>query len=115
MTHHQRYRTSARRTLIKRRYGLSMERYEYILMAQRGRCLICREFMQDSVTRGGRRNGRSIAVDHDHATGEVRGLLCMNCNAGIGLLGDKTDNLKRAAVYMQAARGGDHGTSGDSA
>jgi hypothetical protein len=48
------------------------------------------------------KNGRikALAVDHNHATGEIRGLLCANCNKGIGNLGDSPDRLLVAAGYL---------------
>ncbi len=46
-------------------------------------------------------NGRRPHVDHDHLTGEVRGILCHNCNTGIGLLGES--NLLRALEYLGKA------------
>lgn len=44
---------------------------------------------------------RTIHIDHDHATGKVRGVLCMRCNTGLGMFGDKITNLQNAAAYLQ--------------
>lgn len=78
-----------------RRYGLAVGQYEQMLTEQGSVCLICRR----PCPRGG-----ELSVDHDHATGRVRGLLCQNCNSGLGmfqddpaLLGAAIDYLKRAA------------------
>lgn len=58
---------------------------------QNGCCKICsRKFKQ----------GVSAHVDHDHDTGEVRGLLCMNCNTGIGKLGDSPMRCLDAVIYL---------------
>lgn len=45
--------------------------------------------------------GRSLAIDHNHITGEVRRLLCNNCNRGIGHMQDNPDLLRRAAAYLE--------------
>lgn len=85
------------------RFGLTPEQYQEMLDAQGGVCAICErpERCRDS------RNGRikAFAVDHDHDTGAVRGLLCQNCNKGIGNLGDSADTLIAAAAYLEAAKG----------
>ena len=43
---------------------------------------------------------KALCVDHDHTTGEIRGLLCANCNLGLGALGDNVRSLKRALAYL---------------
>ncbi len=63
-----------------------------MLIEQDHKCLICEVSVEEFP--------QILAVDHDHATGEVRGLLCNKCNRGIGLLGDSTQNLKRAIEYL---------------
>jgi len=79
---------------MQRKYDLSPERYEEILLSQGRVCAICEK--QPSQNRGD-----SIVVDHDHDTGEVRGLLCSNCNRGIGLLQDSVNLLNSAASYLK--------------
>ena len=51
-------------------------------------------------------SGKRLAVDHDHETGEFRGWLCNACNTGLGLLGDKKENLESAVKYLLAAHDG---------
>ena len=63
---------------LRRRYGLSVEQYEALLDHQGGRCAVCG--VQECVS------GRRFAVDHDHESLEIRGLLCLNCNSLIGKL-----------------------------
>lgn len=66
------YRNDRNRYLQKT-YGISIAEYDRLLAAQSGRCAICR----------GLSGGKNLAVDHNHKTGEVRGLLCKRCNSAI--------------------------------
>ena len=75
----------------KRMYGITAEEYNGLLSAQEGVCAICQRPSAD---------GRSLHVDHDHASGHVRGLLCDKCNAGLGLLGDTAEDLYAAWLYL---------------
>ena len=79
-------------------YGVEPAQYAELLAQQEGVCAICR---QPETIRD--RTGRvaSLAVDHDHSTGEVRGLLCRACNAGIGNLKDSPDLLRAALSYLE--------------
>lgn len=75
-----------------RRYGLTVDDYEALLQAQGGVCAIC----GDTDTR------RRLNVDHDHATGRVRGLLCNGCNtARLGKLGDSVERAEARAIYYE--------------
>lgn len=76
-------------------YGLSVREYEALLAAQGGRCAICRTD-EPTPTRG----RAAWRVDHDHSTGQVRGLLCNNCNSGLGMLGDSPERLSSALAYL---------------
>lgn len=87
----ERWRTG----LLKRLYGMSREEYFDMLEKQGGVCAICDE------PSGG---GRYLAVDHDHATGMVRGLLCGNCNNGLGRFKDNPARLRAAAAYLEEAQ-----------
>lgn len=84
-----------RESQLLKRYGLTIQDYDQLLVAQGGVCHIC----------GGPSHIRdndplSFAVDHCHATGKVRGLLCANCNRGLGLFKDDPDRLMAAAMYL---------------
>lgn len=80
-----------RRNFREKLYGLAREHYARMLTAQGGRCALC-----------GRESGsRALAVDHDHATGRIRGLLCSPCNTGIGGLRDDPEMLRRAIAYLE--------------
>ena len=78
---------------LKYSFGISLEEYNQLLEKQEYRCAICRKEKIE--------NGRSFAVDHDHKTGRVRGLLCTSCNCGIGFLRDSKDLLLRAITYLK--------------
>lgn len=74
---------------LKTRYGIDQRTYEEMLAAQDGQCAICRAT-----------SDVPLAVDHDHRTGEVRGLLCIGCNFGLGQFGDSPANLMAALAYI---------------
>ena len=79
---------------LKRNYGLSIEDYNALFEAQAGCCAICGCHQSELK--------KKLAVDHDHVTGEVRGLLCVACNAAIGLLCDDPELLEKGKVYLYA-------------
>ena len=81
----------AKNNRLQREYGLSIDEYKAMLRAQGDACAICAQPPGE----------RSLAVDHDHETGEVRGLLCSACNAGLGMFGDSSPTLIRAWEYLQ--------------
>lgn len=77
--------------VLKMKYGITLAQYESMAAAQCGVCAICGNAEED---------GRALAVDHDHATGEIRGLLCGGCNLGLGNMGDSPDRLRAAIEYL---------------
>ena len=83
-----------REQVVRRLYGLTAEQFLQLLVSQEGLCAICEEPLDTDEYKG-------IHVDHDHATGEVRGLLCRSCNTGLGLLKDSGVALQRALAYVQ--------------
>lgn len=85
-----------RRSTTKRRYGLTLEQYDELLLDQNGACAICRE--PETLTVGGRL--RRLAIDHDHSTDTVRGLLCYGCNVSLGHFNDSVPTLERAIRYL---------------
>lgn len=76
----------------KYKYHLEPEHYQRLLAECRGRCAICG-------------NGAKLCVDHDHATGVVRGLLCKGCNYALGNVRDNPDTLRKAAAYLERTHG----------
>ncbi len=87
---------ASRRSHLKK-YGLTLEEHDRLLEEQGGVCAICKG---PSV---GRR-GQWFDVDHDHSTGEVRGLLCTNCNRALAALKDRPELLREAALYLERRR-----------
>lgn len=88
---------NAREWNLRWKYGLTDGDYQRMLDAQGGKCAIC------GRTESGSKSGGAFAVDHDHRTRKVRGLLCLPCNGGIGQLGDSIDTLARAIEYLRKA------------
>jgi hypothetical protein len=82
---------------LKKLYGITPEDYDAMYEAQGGRCGVC----------GVEKGKQNFHIDHDHGTGEVRGLLCLSCNAGMGQLGDDATRLRAAADWIE--RGGSRG------
>ncbi len=70
---------------LEERYGIGSRRVELMLAAQDGLCAVCR-------------TSAAVHVDHDHVTGEIRGMLCFHCNAALGQFGDDPTVLRRAAA-----------------
>lgn len=74
-------------------FGLSGDELLALAAAQEYRCAIC--------GRTPKPNARRLAIDHDHETGAVRGLLCYRCNTALGLLGDNVATVTAAADYLR--------------
>jgi hypothetical protein len=74
---------------LVRRYGITAQQVNDMIEVQLGRCLICQRPLGDNPQ-----------VDHDHDSGDVRGILCFNCNGGLGQFGDDRERLSRAMDYL---------------
>ena len=83
----------ARRNHIYKKYGLTIEQFDEMNADQNGKCAIC----GGVDTRG---PSHKLSIDHCHTTGNIRGLLCNNCNRGLGLLGDTKEALEKALFYL---------------
>lgn len=79
---------------LRYHYGVTLDAYNAILCEQRGVCAICGTL---SVTVRSPR----LVVDHDHSTGELRGLLCHRCNCGLGYFKDNHGIIERALAYLR--------------
>lgn len=88
---------SRRQATMRWRYGVEADLLQALYESQEGCCAIC-------GAAGGQPLGHdrraTLCVDHDHATGQVRGLLCRNCNSALGKFGDSVDRLVKAAAYL---------------
>jgi len=73
----------------RRLYGLNEEEYNNMILSQNNLCAICNK-----------PSDKTLHIDHDHTTGKVRGLLCSNCNLGIGLLQEDVSIFTRAIEYL---------------
>ena len=76
---------------LRHKFGITLEDYDSMLEQQDGKCAICKS--EDS-------KGKRFSVDHNHKTGEVRGLLCNPCNVAIGLLKDSPEVIDSAKEYL---------------
>jgi hypothetical protein len=86
-------RSAAHGAHILKTYGITSEQYEDLYEAQRGTCYICRRATGAT---------KKLSVDHDHATGYVRGLLCTPCNKILGHLRDDIDSAYRVGDYLMS-------------
>lgn len=77
---------------LKKRYGLTMDKYHALLNFQNDACALCKRHKS--------MNELGIHVDHNHANERVRGLLCPSCNQALGLLQDNPELCKLAALYL---------------
>jgi hypothetical protein len=93
-----RKKTQRRDRAYRNFYGITLLEYEALLVQQAGGCAICGK---EPPKRG---RVQRLVVDHDHETGQVRGLLCDTCNRAIGLLGDNATMLRRACEYLSRPR-----------
>ena len=82
---------------IKYSFGLKYRDYSSMYAHQDGKCMICRSPLAKYKGHG---DSPTACVDHDHETGQVRGLLCRKCNTGIGCFNDSPDLMDSAIEYL---------------
>jgi len=81
-----------------RKYGLTPDSYAKLIEEQDNRCAICQ---QPETVLGTGGEIKNLAIDHNHETGQTRGLLCNNCNRALGLFQDSAELLERAIKYVR--------------
>ena len=79
---------------LMKSYGISLTEWKIIRYNQCGKCAICSAVLDEMPS-------RKTHVDHNHATGEVRGILCNKCNAGLGYFSDNVEGLRNAIKYLE--------------
>jgi hypothetical protein len=90
-------RRKLRNWRLKKDHGITLDEYEQMVSDQGGVCKICRR-----PPRGGRtHHDQMLHVDHDHATGRIRGLLCRHCNVAIGFFDEDVEIITAAIRYIQ--------------
>ena len=105
----KRYRQSEKGKLVVqrrhklKRHGVTLPEYKEMLVSQNDVCAICGE-PETSTHKGTTGTLRELAIDHDHKTNKIRGLLCRKCNIGIALLGEDLDILASATSYLMQNR-----------
>ena len=84
---------------LRRAYNLTVEEYRAMFASQNGLCASCGNPETKIDHRTG--NVKELAVDHDHATGKIRALLCNACNVALGLLQDDPERIEQLFRYIQ--------------
>lgn len=79
---------------FKQRYGISLDKFNEMSDNQKDQCLICKKHKSDN-------KNNKLFVDHCHSTKKVRGLLCDNCNKGLGCFRDDPSLLTKAMEYLK--------------
>ena len=79
---------------LVKRYGITIEQYENMLDIQKSKCYICDTFVDNT-------KNNYLHVDHNHTTGKVRKLLCMGCNASLGLIKENKNTLLKMIEYLK--------------
>jgi hypothetical protein len=77
----------------QRYYGIDLVEYNRLFKVQDGKCAICGMHQSE--------HKQALAVDHDHITKEVRGLLCHKCNRGLGLFDNSPETMAQAIKYLK--------------
>lgn len=82
-----------RKSMLKIQYNMTLKEYEQLFESQAGKCAICK-LHQDELN-------HTLHVDHCHKNGKIRGLLCRNCNQGLGKFFDNKEIVENLLHYLQ--------------
>lgn len=93
------YETKNRELQYQAKYGITIEEYNRLLIMQELKCATCGLDAHDNVTPSGK--VIRLAVDHDHDTEKVRGLLCRSCNLALGYIKDNVETAVAMAEYLR--------------
>lgn len=95
--HRKKFGREWKNTHLQRKFSISLAEYSQMVADRGNKCDICGQ--PETQTRGGK--VKALAVDHDHATGAVRGLLCCDCNQALGKFKDSEELLASAIAYLR--------------
>lgn len=93
-------RSKYRETYLRKAFGLTLDGFAEMVSAQSNLCAIC-GLPQIEIKRKGKKTTTDLHVDHDHATGKMRGLLCYHCNTLLGHAKDQISVLESAILYLK--------------
>jgi hypothetical protein len=92
----------ARNWTLLKKFNMNLDDFEVYWQACRGKCWICENSMRLPLTKQQGQPMDVVAVDHDHKTNKVRGLLCNACNKGLGHFHDNVELLQKAINYLKS-------------
>lgn len=84
----------SKESFLRNKWKLTIDDFESMMNKQDRKCAICGK-REDEMKRG-------FHIDHNHATGKIRGLLCLNCNTGLGMFKDNPKLISKAKEYLEA-------------
>lgn len=93
-------RKYARNWTLNKKYGVSSEEFDNLLVVFKNQCAICSKQLVLPVSGQGQPRNAAV-LDHNHKTGNIRGILCNSCNKALGLFDDNIDFLEKAVGYLK--------------
>lgn len=100
--YHAEYGKKNREKITARRHGLTLDQYQELLVKQHGVCAIC--LKSETIIHGASKKIAPLAIDHNHTTNTVRGLLCTKCNTALGLLDDSCERAQALINYLERSK-----------